>query len=118
MTDVHQLFAFENDGRTFTCQVDALRRSCTEAWWWFRVSSDDRQRYAPFRAVASDTRDDVRARIVAYYDDLLARRAEPAHSPWRRRPFTPATPATSAGSAAPAPPSAPGTPDASGGPAA
>ena len=72
-------FEFEDAGRTFACATEPLRASGAEEWWWFRVGGDSRgQRYAPFRAGADDTRDGVRARVVAYYDDLLARRAAPA----------------------------------------
>jgi hypothetical protein len=53
-------------------------------WWWFRVSTDDRHRYAPFEAAANDTQAGVRKRIVAYYEALLAARARPAANPWRR----------------------------------
>lgn len=97
-------FEFVDAGRTFTCSVEAPRAARPESWWWFRVAPDTRdQRYAPFRAAADDTRDGVRARIVAYYDDLVARRALPATNHWGRRgagvsgavpaPPTPAPPA-------------------------
>jgi hypothetical protein len=85
-------FEFVDAGRTFTCSVEAPRAARPEGWWWFRVTPDVRdQRYAPFRASADDTRDGVRTRIVAYYDDLLARRAMPStNTPWaRRRPGVP-----------------------------
>src|SRR5919107_5725513 len=84
-------FAFEHDGRTFTCRVDALHLRSPEAWWWFSLSGDDRQRYAPFRAESGDTVADVRARIVSYYEDLLARRAAPPQSRWQRRTPVPGT---------------------------
>jgi hypothetical protein len=93
-------FAFEHDGRTFTCRVDALHHRSPEAWWWFSRSGDDRQRYAPFRAEPSDTGADVRARIISYYEDLLARRAAPPQSRWQRRTPGP-------GAAVPAAPAAP-----------
>ena len=95
--DTQQEFAFEDAGRRFTCEVETPHRPHAGTWWWFRVSTEAHQRYAPFRAAAGDTRDDVRARVVAYYDHLLARRAEPAVNRWRRRPATPpTTPATDA----------------------
>ena len=77
-------FQFQHDGRTFTCTVGELGATRAGAWWWFRVSTDDRHRYAPFQASPTDTQASVRTRIVAYYDDLLARRAAPATSYWRR----------------------------------
>ncbi len=72
--------------RTFTCSVEKAAAVGNEAWWWFTVSTDDRQRYAPFRATARDTQKAIRARIVAYYDELLVRRAAPATPYWRRGP--------------------------------
>ena len=79
-------FEFVDNDRTFTCSVEKAHALGNEPWWWFSVSTDDRQRYAPFRAVGSDTQKSVRTRIVAYYDDLLARRAAPATPYWRRGP--------------------------------
>ena len=46
--------------------------------------AEDPHRYAPFRAAASDTRGSVQARVVAYYDDLVARRDLPTNHSWRR----------------------------------
>ncbi len=77
-------FEFVDAGRTFTCCVEAPLQSRPEMWWWFRVSTDDRHRYAPFEAAANDTQAGVRKRIVAYYESLLAARARPAANPWRR----------------------------------
>lgn len=77
-------FAFVDDGRTFTCAIEPARQPRADAWWWFRVSTDDRNRYAPFRADASDTMRSVQERIVAYYDALLERRATPTSTYWRR----------------------------------
>lgn len=70
-------FDFEDGGRTYKCRVEKARATMTSAWWWFGVSGDN-QRYAPFLADAADTEDSIRTRIVAYYDNLLARRAMPA----------------------------------------
>ncbi len=79
-------FEFVDNDRTFTCSVEKAHALGNEPWWWFSVSTDDRQRYAPFRAMSGDTQKSVRTRIVAYYDDLLARRAAPATPYWRRGP--------------------------------
>jgi hypothetical protein len=94
MSQSAQSFAFVDDGRTFTCQVEASRHARTDAWWWFVVSTEQHQRHAPFRAEADDTPAVVQARVVAYYDDLLARRAAPAVNRWSRRNVPAATPAT------------------------
>ena len=80
--DVKDFFAFEDAGRVFVCQIEEARRPHTPPWWWFTVSSDS-HRYAPFHSSAGDTEDSVQARIIAYYDALIARLAEP-RQPWRR----------------------------------
>jgi hypothetical protein len=79
-------FEFVDGDRTFTCSVEKAAAAGNESWWWFTVSTDDRQRYAPFRATTRDTQKVIRARIVAYYDELLVRRAAPATPYWRRGP--------------------------------
>jgi len=81
---MHDTFAFVDGSRTFSCCVETMRGQRAEAWWWFRVSTDENQRYAPFRAEPDDTVDGVRSRVVAYYDNLLARRAEPMRGNWPR----------------------------------
>jgi len=94
---VIQGFDFVDGTRTFSCTVEASRTPGAAAWWWFRVSTDDRQRYAPFQAAAGDTQRSVRTRIVAYYDNLLERRAAPPTPYWQRggrKPAAPATPVT------------------------
>ena len=84
-------FVFVDSGRTFTCEVNPVRATHDEAWWWFRVSTESNQRFAPFRAAVGDTTDAVRDRVVAYYEHLLARRAEPYQRRWsRERPAAPA----------------------------
>lgn len=77
-------FDFEDDGRTYTCHVAESRAAGVGAWWWFSVSGDG-HRYAPFHALASDTRTSVRSRIVAYYRNRLAHRSMPAAPHWARR---------------------------------
>jgi hypothetical protein len=100
-------FQFVDDGRTFTCKVEKPRAPRTESWWWFGVSGDG-HRYAPFQADAKDTQKSVQARIVAYYNEHLARRAAPAmqrqHWSQRGKGVTPAAKAGAAATpAAPAP---------------
>ena len=86
-------FEFEDAGRTFSCMTEALSKARSDVWWWFRVSTDDRHRYAPFQASPDDTKTSVRTRIVAYYDDLLVRRAAPPANHWRRGGSKPEIPA-------------------------
>ena len=87
-------FEFNDGTRTFSCTIEGAHAAPRGAWWWFRVSTDDRHRYAPFQASAKDTRASVSSRVVAYYDDLMTRRAAPAASYWRRG--APAKPAVAA----------------------
>ena len=89
-------FTFENNGRTYNCRVEEPRGSRTQAWWWFDVSEDG-QRYAPFEATEDDTESAVQERVMAYYDHLLVRRAEPPQQRqhWARR----TKPATTEGAA-------------------
>jgi len=94
-TDVLDGFDFVDNDRRFTCRVEKAG-STRDAWWWFAVSAAkaDRHRYAPFRAEAGDTRASVQTAIVKFYDDLLARRAQPVASYWRRNFTKPAPAAT------------------------
>ena len=89
---------FSDSDRTFSCSIEERNMPQPEAWWWFRVSTDRQHRYAPFRAAAADTPANVQSRVVAYYEDLLARRAMPSVSHWGRRRV-----ATAASAAAAAP---------------
>ena len=73
MIGIGDAFDFVDSGRTYTCRVEGLHRGGPERWWWFDVSGD-RSRYAPFRADTDDTESSVRSRMVAYYEDLVARR--------------------------------------------
>jgi hypothetical protein len=92
MDERGQEFTFVDAGRTFNCRVERLRPSSGDAWWWFDVSTDRYERHAPFRAESTDTPAGVRARVVAYYDALLARRAAPAQPRWARRAPIPTAP--------------------------
>lgn len=98
-------FEFVDDGRKFTCRVEKPRAPRTESWWWFGVGGDG-HRYAPFQADSKDTERSVSARIVAYYNEHLARRAAPAvaRQHWSQRgKAAPAAAATAAGVTTPAP---------------
>jgi hypothetical protein len=75
-------FSFADGDRKYTCHIEGLAGR-PEAWWWFEVSGDT-HRYAPFQAARGDTEASVRERIVAYYQNMLIRRAEPARS-WHNR---------------------------------
>ena len=84
MPDVLQEFSFVDRGRTFQCRVAASRVTGPDPWWWFEVSTEQHQRHAPFRADPDDTYDVVQQRMVAYYDNLLERRAAPVVKKWSR----------------------------------
>lgn len=80
-------FQFVDGGRTYRCRVEtpaARGGAAPVSWWWFEVSGDQ-NRYAPFHAQADDTESSVKERVVAYYQQLLVRRAEPARA-WHNRP--------------------------------
>lgn len=80
------MFEFEEGGVTYTCCLESpTGKDQSDAWWWFSVSSAaDRQRYAPFRAQSGDTPAKVRPKIVAWYADLLVKRAQPSVPAYRR----------------------------------
>ena len=69
-------FDFEHDSKTYHCTVAPLRAQGGESWWWFNVSGDP-NRYAPFHAAGSDTRESVKTHIVEYYTNHVARRLAP-----------------------------------------
>jgi len=79
-----QGLVFEDQGRTFTCTVAPRLAADPVRWWWFSVSDGTTHRYAPFVAADGDTDRTVQDRVVAYYDEHLARRAAPPVSRWRR----------------------------------
>lgn len=100
-------FRFEEGGRTYSCSIEQARPPRNEAWWWFVVSGDE-NRYAPFRAVAGDTQESVRTRVVGFYTDRLASRAAPpVQRGFGRRP------GTNGAAAGAAPTAAPGKPETS-----
>jgi hypothetical protein len=71
-------FQFVDSGRTFYCSVETPREGFAP-WWWFRLDSSGTTRYAPFEASPSDTEGPVGRRIVAFYEEMLAIAARPAH---------------------------------------
>ncbi len=93
-------FTFEHGGRTYSCSTEKRKLPPAGTWWWFTVSSDS-NRYAPFEAVASDTQQSIRTRIVAYYEHRLWARAQPAAP--RQHFGRPGKPAAQAAPPAPKP---------------
>ncbi|MFL5498625.1 MAG: hypothetical protein ACJ78D_01605 [Gemmatimonadaceae bacterium] len=87
-----QDFEFVDAGRKFYCSVEKPSQAGMSPWWWFRLETSGTTRYAPFEASPKDTKQSVQARIVAYYEQLLAIAARPAYQkpPWRKpeRPDT------------------------------
>lgn len=67
---------FEDSGRTLTCRSASSPATPGTNWWWMDVSGES-QRWAAFRTESSDTPENLRPRIVAYYEQLLADRARP-----------------------------------------
>ena len=80
MDSMAEAFDFVDGGRTYACRVEAARGGRADAWWWVEVSGDQ-ARYAPFRAAIHDTPDSVRSRVLAFYEDRIARRG----LPWQDR---------------------------------
>jgi len=66
--------------------VTERKGSSAGAWWWFTVSGDN-QSYAPFQAVASDTKESVESRVLAYYTNRLFQLTQPTQrgSHWANR---------------------------------
>ncbi len=77
---------FREGERLFTCRAASSPATPTTVWWWISVTGES-QRYAAFRAEKGDTARNLRPRIVAYYEQLLADRARPreVHTPWNNR---------------------------------
>jgi hypothetical protein len=72
---------------TLTCRQASSPATPGTLWWWVQASGES-QRYAAFRTESGDTLDNVRPRLVAYYDQLLADRARPREirQHWSQRP--------------------------------
>jgi hypothetical protein len=96
------VFTFQNEGRTFTCQPESSPGTPGVFWWWVTVSGDA-QRYGAFRTSPDDTQTVVKRRVVAYYDEVLATRARPriTRPQWNERRAAAAAPAANAQQAAP-----------------
>ena len=80
-------FSFVHNSRTYACYPEERQGAQTEMWWWFTVSSDG-NRYAPFHALARDTRASIQSRIVAYYANHQAHRLMTDRQHWARRDKT------------------------------
>ena len=79
-TKLTKQFDFMDQGRTFSCSVEAPTHVGMGPWWFFKLDSESNTRYAPFEASAGDTLESVKTRVIAYYAELLATRARPAHA--------------------------------------
>ncbi|HKC81441.1 MAG TPA: hypothetical protein VKB91_09620 [Gemmatimonadaceae bacterium] len=91
--NVTKEFEFTDSGRTFFCSVEVPKQAGMPPWWWFRLDTSESTRYAPFEASPNDTKESVKARILAYYAELLAIQARPVHQrPVWQRPARPVTP--------------------------
>ena len=79
---------FEHEERTLTCRCESSPATPGTTWWWLNVSGDA-QRYAAFRAEPGDNPTNLRRRIVAWHEELLAARARPREfrpQQWSRKP--------------------------------
>ena len=79
-------FTFQADNLTFACRIEKGRAEGAQPWWWFTVTGEA-HRFAPFRPEVEDTVETVRARVLAYYRALVARRDLPLdrRSSWELR---------------------------------
>jgi hypothetical protein len=87
---------FQEGERGFTCETRSSPATPGTMWWWISITGES-QRYAAFRAEPGDTEDNLRPRVIAYYEQLLADRARPpevrGHWSQRRAGAAAATPA-------------------------
>jgi hypothetical protein len=84
---------FEDDGRKITCRSASSPATPGTTWWWLDVSGET-QRYATFRTEPTDTPENLRPRILAFYAQMLIDRARPREfRPRWGRPARPADPA-------------------------
>ena len=85
-------FEFESQGKEFRCERGPSPATPGTLWWWLKVSGEN-QRYAAFRSEKGETEAKLKARVIAYYEQLLVDRARPpAPRPnWsQRKPGAPA----------------------------
>ena len=85
------LVEFQDGERTFTCRAASSPATPGTLWWWVSITGES-QRYAAFRTQADDTPPNLRPRVIAYYEQLLADRARPREfrSHWAQRRPKPA----------------------------
>ena len=69
-------FTLEDEGRTFTCEAAASMATPDTVWWWVKVSGDG-QKYAAFHKAKGDNLANLKPRVIAYYQKVLADRARP-----------------------------------------
>ena len=81
---------FVHEGRKHTCRAASSPATPNITWWWLEVSTES-QRYAAFPTEPTDTPQNLRPRIQAYYAKLLEDRARPreVRGPWGRPPKAP-----------------------------
>ena len=84
---------FDDVGRTFTCEPGSSPATPGTLWWWLTISGES-QRYAAFRVEPDDTPVTLKARVLAYYAQLLVDRERPriTRPTWtQRKPATETT---------------------------
>jgi hypothetical protein len=79
-------FDFVDGANKFFCSIEVPGQTAMPPWWWFRIEGGTGTRHAPFEARATDTKQSVQTRIIAYYAELLAIEARPAYQrpAWRK----------------------------------
>ena len=88
-------FEFDDAGRHFVCTVETPSHAGMQPWWWFSVATESgATRYAPFEASSTGTKQSVKARVIAHYEEVLAIKARPVHPrPTWHKPAAAASPA-------------------------
>jgi hypothetical protein len=81
---------FEENGHTLTCRAASSPATPGSTWWWLELKGDA-QRYAAFLTAPSDTKENVRTRMIAWHEKLLIDRARPREfrPTWGRPPGRP-----------------------------
>jgi hypothetical protein len=79
--------SFENGNITFTCEAGGSPATPGTMWWWVTFTGES-VRHAAFQKGKGDTQENVKSRVLGYYQKLLYDRARPAitRGNWGRPP--------------------------------
>ena len=79
--------SFENGDITFNCEAGTSPATPGTLWWWVTFTGES-VRHAAFMKAKGDTQENVKTRVLGYYEKLLFDRARPAitRGNWGRPP--------------------------------